>query len=254
MAREASRVTRPPASPPDASDVAPTDAARRPSALRILLLIVLAAAGLLAAQRVGAQLPAWAEQIRALGYWGPLVFILAYAAAVVLFVPGALLTLAGGALFGLPAGTAYVFVAAVLGSAGAFLVSRHLARSWVEGQLARSPRFAAVDRAVAARGLTIMFLLRLSPAFPFNFLNYALGLTRVSLRDYLLASFGMLPGTLLYVYYGVVIGDVAALAGGAAPERGAAGWIVMLLGLAATVALTTWVTRLARRALAETRG
>ena len=99
-----------------------------------------------------------------------------------------------------------------------------------------------------------MFLLRLSPVFPFVFLNYALGLTRVRLLDYALACFGMLPGTLLYVYYGKVVGDVAALAAGAAAERGAAHYVVLGLGLVATLVVTTVVTRIAQRALREQRG
>ena len=94
-----------------------------------------------------------------------------------------------------------------------------------------------------------MFLLRLSPVFPFVFLNYALGLTRVRLLDYALACFGMLPGTILYVYYGKVVGDVAALAAGAAAERGTAHYVVLGLGLLATLVVTTVVTRIAQRAL-----
>ena len=213
---------------------------------------VLALIALIALVRAaGGYVPLLAGWVETLGVWGPLAFVAVYAAATVLFVPGALLTLAGGAIFGLLAGTLYVFGAAMLGSAAAFLVARHGARGWVEAQLGKYPKFASVDRAVAENGLRITFLLRLSPAFPFNFLNYALGLTQVSFRDYLLAGFGMLPGTLLYVYYGRVIGDVAALAGGAAPERDAGYYAVMLLGLAATVAVTAIVTRIARRALGE---
>jgi uncharacterized membrane protein YdjX (TVP38/TMEM64 family) len=87
--------------------------------------------------------------------------------------------------------------------------------------------------------------------FPFNLLNYALGLTRVRFVDYLVASIGMLPGTLLYVYYGKVAGDVARLAGGAAVERGAGYYGVLGLGLLATVVVTTLVTRTARRALQQ---
>jgi uncharacterized membrane protein YdjX (TVP38/TMEM64 family) len=139
----------------------------------------------------------------------------------------------------------------VLGSGAAFLTGRYFARDWIESRLESNPRFAAVDRAVAKDGLKITFLLRLSPVFPFNFINYALGLTQVSFRDYMLAAFGMLPGTLLYVYYGRVIGDVAALAGGAAPERSWASWGVTILGLAATIAVMAIVTRTARRALGE---
>ena len=147
-----------------------------------------------------------------------------------------------------------VFVAAVLGSSAAFLVSRYLARRAIERRLASNPRFAAIDRAVGAQGRKIVFLLRLSPVFPFNLLNYGLGLTKVSFADYVAASIGMLPGTLLYVYYGKLAGDVAALAGGAAPEKGAGYYAVLILGLVATVVVTTLVTRTARRALKEATG
>jgi uncharacterized membrane protein YdjX (TVP38/TMEM64 family) len=170
---------------------------------------------------------------------------------VVAFVPGSVLTLAAGAIFGLAQGTVYVFVAAVLGSAAAFLAARHLARDAVERRIARNPRFGAIDRAVAAEGRKIVFLLRLSPVFPFTLLNYVLGLTRVRFADYLVASLGMIPGTLLYVYYGKLAGDVATLAAGAPAPRGVGYWTVLALGLAATVAVTTVVTRAAGRALRE---
>jgi uncharacterized membrane protein YdjX (TVP38/TMEM64 family) len=94
-------------------------------------------------------------------------------------------------------------------------------------------------------------LLRLSPAFPFSFMNYALGLTRIRFRDYMAASIGMLPGTVLYVYYGKLIGDVAALASGAAPARDASYYAVLGVGLIATVAVTALVARIASRALKE---
>jgi uncharacterized membrane protein YdjX (TVP38/TMEM64 family) len=114
------------------------------------------------------------------------------------------------------------------------------------------PRFAAIDRAIGREGRKIVFLLRLSPVFPFVLLNYALGLTRVRLRDYAVAALGMLPGTLLYVYYGKLAGDVATLAAdGTETERGAGYWTLMALGLLATIAVTTVVTRTARRALQQ---
>jgi len=214
-----------------------------------------AIAGLVALGRVaGGWLPRFAAWVSALGVWGPLVFIAGYAIAVVAFVPGSLLTLAAGAIFGVGRGVLYVFVAATLGAAGAFLVSRYVARGAVERRIADNPRFAAVDRAVAAEGRKIVFLLRLSPVFPFTFLNYALGLTRVRFGDYLVASVGMLPGTLLYVYYGKLAGDVAALAGGAPVAKGTGYWAVLALGLVATVVVTTVVTRTARRALREATG
>jgi uncharacterized membrane protein YdjX (TVP38/TMEM64 family) len=96
-----------------------------------------------------------------------------------------------------------------------------------------------------------VLLLRLSPVFPFNLLNYALGLTQVRFRDYMLASVGMLPGTLLYVYTGALAGEVAALAGGAAAPKGAGYYAVFAIGLAAAIAVAALVTRIARRALSE---
>jgi uncharacterized membrane protein YdjX (TVP38/TMEM64 family) len=204
----------------------------------------------LLARRLGGYIPVFADWVDGLGPLGPVVFVAGYAIATVAFVPGSLLTLAGGAIFGLAKGTLTVFVGASLGAIAAFLVSRYVARGAIERRLAGS-RFAALDRAIEKEGRKIVFLLRLSPVFPFVFLNYALGLTRVRLLDYALACFGMLPGTLLYVYYGKVVGDVAALAAGAAAERGAAHYVVLALGLVATLVVTTVVTRIAQRALRE---
>ena len=118
-----------------------------------------------------------------------------------------------------------------------------MARGAVERRLAGNARFVALDRAIGGDGRRLVFLLRLSPVFPFNLLNYALGLTRVRLVDFLAASIGMLPGTLLYVYYGKLAGDVAALVGGAEHTRGAATYAVLGLGLVATLVVTTVVTR-----------
>jgi uncharacterized membrane protein YdjX (TVP38/TMEM64 family) len=202
-------------------------------------------------RELGGWVPVFREQVADLGVWGPAVFVAGYAVAVVAFVPGAALTLAGGAIFGLVEGTLYVLVAATLGSALAFLVARYLARSAVERRIAGNARFAAIDRAVGEQGLKIVALLRLSPVFPFNLLNYGLGLTRVRFRDYLLASAGMLPGTLLYVYLGKLGGDVAAAAGGADAARSPLELTFLVVGLIATGVVTWFVTRIARRALRE---
>jgi uncharacterized membrane protein YdjX (TVP38/TMEM64 family) len=216
---------------------------------------IAALAGVVALGRFAAgTVQGFALWVDSLGAWGPAVFIVGYALAVAAFVPASLLTLAAGAIFGIGAGTVYVFIAAVAGSSLAFLVSRYLARSAIERRLAGSEKFHAIDRAVGAQGRRIVFLLRLSPAFPFNLLNYALGLTSVRFADYFAASVGMLPGTLLYVYSGKAVGDVAALAGGAAPERGASDLALLGVGLVATAVVTVLVTRIARRALAEATG
>ena len=223
-------------------------------AARVAAVALALAALVLLGRVAGDAVPRFGAWVDGLGAWGPAAYVIGYALAVVAFVPGSLLTLAGGAIFGLAAGTAYVFVAATLGASAAFLVSRHLARAAIERRLTGNRRFAAIDRAVGKQGRKIVFLLRLSPVFPFNMLNYGLGLTRVRFLDYFAASIGMLPGTLLYVYYGKLLGDVAALAGGVAPEKDAGYYAVLALGLVATVAVTTLVTRIARRALREATG
>jgi uncharacterized membrane protein YdjX (TVP38/TMEM64 family) len=226
---------------------------RLPAARLAVIAMVLVIVVVLA-RRAGAYVPQFAAWVEGLGIWGPLVFIVGYAAAAVAFVPGSLLTLAAGAIFGVVQGAVYVFVAATLGGSAAFLVARYLARGAIEHRLAGNARFAAIDRAVADQGRKIVFLLRLSPVFPFNLLNYALGLTKVRFADYFVASVGMIPGTLLYVYYGKLAGDVAALAGGAHVEKGAGYYAVLVLGLVATVVVTTIVTRTARQALREATG
>lgn len=237
-----------------ASPAAPAAAAsRRALVLRAGLAVAGIAALLVAGRRLGALVPAFQAWVEGLGALGPLTFIAGYAVGVVAFVPGSLFTLAGGAVFGLVRGTVYVFAAATLGATLAFLVSRHGARPWVEQRLAGDRRFAAIDRAIAAQGGRIAFLLRLSPLFPYTLLNYALGLTRVRLRDYVLASAGMLPGTVLYVYYGSLAGELARAAGGER-TRGPAEWALLGVGLVATLLATRIVTRVATRALRDAAG
>lgn len=217
------------------------------------ILIALVALGLLfsVGRQLALLLQPFADWVEGLGALGPLAFIAGYICATVAFVPGSALTVAAGALFGLPWGTVYVLLGATVGAALAFLVSRYVARSTIEERLAGNPRFRAIDRAIGQEGFKIVLLLRLSPVFPFNLLNYALGLTNVRFGDYAAASIGMLPGSLLYTYYGKVLGDVADLAAAGPGDRDAGYWTVLLLGLAATVVATMLVTRAARRALRE---
>lgn len=229
-------------------------ASRAMTRVRWLVGIALLAGLIFLGRSVGAYVPQFAQWVEGLGLLGPVVFILGYATAVVAFIPGSVLTLASGAIFGLAEGTIYVFIAAVLGSTVAFLIARHGARASIERRIEGDVRFAAIDRAIGEQGRKIVVLLRLSPVFPFNLLNYALGLTKVRLGDYLVASFGMLPGSVLYVYTGKVAGDVAAVVGGAGSERGTADWAVLVLGLLATAVVTVFVTRIARRALDEATG
>jgi uncharacterized membrane protein YdjX (TVP38/TMEM64 family) len=185
------------------------------------------------------------------GAVAPIAFVLVYAFAVVTFIPGSVLTLAGGAVFGLLRGAAYALAGGMLGSLIAFLLGRHIARRIVARRLETMPRFAAIDRAVCAQGRRIVFLLRLSPFSPFNFLNYALGLTTLSVGDFLLASLGMIPSAVVYSYAGKLAGEALAIAGQSRIPRDASYYAALVAGLIATIVATTVVTQAARRALRD---
>jgi len=186
-----------------------------------------------------------------LGAIGPVVLAALYVLATVLFVPGVLLTFGAGILFGLVKGAITVSIGSTLGATAAFLVGRYFARDAVAQRIQGNAKFEAIDRAVEREGWKIVGLTRLSPVFPFNLLNYAYGVTNVSLRDYFFASWiGMMPGTLLYVYIGTAIGSLANLGAGGR-ERSTAEWIFYGVGFLATLAVTVVITKIARKALAE---
>lgn len=233
----------------------PEPASPHRSFARTAAFVVVAVVALVVMGRLGGRyVPGFVAHIRSLGALGPIVYVLGYVIAVVAGVPASLLTLAAGAIFGLWAGTLWALLGATLGASAAFLVARYVARGRVEKRVAREPRFAAIDRAIANDGRRIVFLLRLSPAVPFTLLNYLLGLTNVRFADFLVGSVGMLPGTVLYVYSGKVAGDVAAATGGAGATRGTASYALIALGLLATIAVTVLITRIARRALNDAVG
>lgn len=217
--------------------------------LALLILIAAAVALSLFLLPIKQYLLAALEWTQGLGVWGPIFVAGFYIVAAVLFLPGSVLTLGAGFLFGLPAGFLTVWIGANLGACIAFLVGRTIARDWVARKVANNPKFAAIDEAVGNEGFKIVFLLRLSPVFPFNLLNYALGLTRVPFRNYALASLiGMIPGTLMYVYFGSAARSLAEVAAGKV-EAGSAGQVFFWVGLAATIAVALFVTRIARRSL-----
>ena len=185
-----------------------------------------------------------------LGAIAPIAFMLIYVVATVAFLPGSVLTLGAGVLFGVVWGSIYVFVGATLGATLAFLVGRYLARGWISKKIAGNEKFSAIDRAVGKEGFKIVLLTRLSPIFPFNLLNYGLGVTGVSLKDYVLASVGMIPGTIMYVYIGSLAGSIATI-GGETNANPVAQWAIRIIGFIATVAVTLYVTKIARKALDE---
>lgn len=189
--------------------------------------------------------------IEGLGVVGGIALIAIYIAATVAFLPGSILTLGAGVVFGVLLGSVYVFIGATLGAIAAFLVGRYLARGWISQKIEGNQKFAAIDKAVAREGLKIVLLTRLSPIFPFNLLNYAFGITGVSLKDYALGSIGMIPGTVMYVYIGSLAGDLARIGTENQPTNPTLQWSIRILGLIATVAVTLYVTRIARQALDE---
>ena len=192
-------------------------------------------------------LKAGLDWIGKLGPWGPVIFVGLYVAATVLFIPGSVLTLGGGALFGVVLGSVYVSISATLGATAAFLAGRYLARDAIARKIGKNEKFAAIDRAVVDEGWKIVLLTRLSPVLPFILLNYAFGLTRVKLSHYVLASWiGMMPGTVMYVY----LGSLVNISSGHR-HRTTGEWILYSVGLLATVVVTVFVTRLARKALAK---
>lgn len=191
--------------------------------------------------------------VDSLGWLAPVAFIVIYNIATLLFIPGSLLTFKGGCLFGFMWGSIYVLIAATIGATFAFLVGRYISRDWVCQQIGNKPNFKAIDKAVAKNGLKIVFLTRLSPIFPFNLLNYAFGATQVSLKDYILGSIGMIPGTAMYVYMGSLIGDIA-IKNPSIPKNPETQFVQLLLqgvGLIATVFVTFYISKVAKKALQE---
>lgn len=218
--------------------------------VRRIALVAAVLALLLGIIRVaGSGVPHFTAWVAAQGPWAPVAYIGGYMVLTIAFVPGALPTMAAGAIFGLGEGTLYAFLGEVLGGVAAFSLARSVARPLIEARLSHSGRFATLDRAVAADGRRIVFMLRLSPAIPFNALNYTLGITRIRLADYVMASVAMLPACFLYVYYGKLIGDVAALASGAEVPRDGLYWTATVIGLTATIAVSVMLARIATRAL-----
>jgi uncharacterized membrane protein YdjX (TVP38/TMEM64 family) len=191
------------------------------------------------------------EWIASLGAIGAIAFIGIYIVAAVAFLPGSILTLGAGVVFGVWLGAIYVFIGATLGATAAFLVGRYFARDWVAKKIADNDKFRAIDRAIGTEGLKIVLLTRLSPVFPFNLLNYALGLTGVSIKDYVIGSVGMIPGTLMYVYIGSLAGNLALIGTDAQPTNPTLQWTIRIVGFIATVAVTIYITRIAKQALAQ---
>lgn len=201
------------------------------------------------------------EWMQRLGLWGLAVFAVVYVVACVALLPAAALTVGAGFLtaslwpgrpvLAVAVGAGTVSVASLTGATLAFLLGRTLAREWATRRIAGNARFTALDRAVEENGFKLVVLLRLSPLFPFVVLNYALGLTRVRLKHYVLGSWlGMMPLTVVYVYAGAAAQNLAAAAAGGATV-GTAQYVAFAIGFVATAALAVIAVRMARKGLKQ---
>ena len=223
---------------------------------RLVALIVIIMAFFLAMQFLPIQqlLGNFNTWVALMGVGGIFIFIGVYAVATVLLAPGSILTIGAGFAFGLWKGFLAVSAGSTLGAALAFLVARFIARDRVEAIAKGNDKFRRIDNAIGKQGAKLIFLLRLSPVIPFNISNYFYGLTSVKFWPYVLVSWiGMIPGTFLYVYIGTASqAAVSAAASGEAVKHGWQYWAFLSIGLAATIFVTIWVTKIARDALQKT--
>ena len=191
------------------------------------------------------------QGIESFGNAGPPMFLLVYATTCVFFVPSIVFTFSGGVLFGFWRGAVLSLVGTGLGSLGAFLIGRYLARGVVEKSFASNREFASLARAAETQGWKIVALARLSPIFPFSIGNYAFGITRIPSLHYLGASLlGTIPSTSVYTYVGTLVGDIGALSV-RGHDRTWQEWLFLIAGLAITMLLAYYLRRFAQKALAE---
>jgi uncharacterized membrane protein YdjX (TVP38/TMEM64 family)/rhodanese-related sulfurtransferase len=210
--------------------------------LRLVLVAALVAAiTCLALHRQYVQAAGLEQNLRRFGAWAPIFFIFLYSAATVLFVPGSVLTIVGGALFGPVWGTLWNLAGASVGATLAFATARYVASDWVA--MRAGERLARVMRGVEEEGWRFVAFVRLVPLFPFNLVNYAFGLTRIRLGEYVLTSFVcMAPGAVAYTYLGYAGREAAA------GQTGATRKALLALALLATV---IFVPRLVRKLKGE---
>ena len=180
---------------------------------------------------------------------GIAAFVPLYALWVTLLFPGVWASMVAGALYGTWGGSFLVFLGACLGAEAAFLLGRTWLRDWARRRLLTFPKLLAIEQGVSREGLKLVLLTRLSPAFPFSLLNFAYGLSEVSLRDYTLGLVGIIPGTILFCGLGALAGDVARFGEVLSGQADPATWALRVVGLLATVASVWLVGRAAQRAI-----
>lgn len=199
--------------------------------------------GLGASKLAAPYMPGFTAWVNSLGAWAPAAYVAGYILATVCMMPAFLLTIAGGAVFGLAKGSVLVFIGSTIGAAIAFTLGRTVLRGWVSAQIAKNSTLQIVDRVVGQQGLKLMFLLRLSGIAPFVLTNYAMGVTSVTLGQFLLAMLGMIPTIATYAAVGQ--------AGAQTPGAGTIPSWMLWMGVSAAVVLAVMVTRIVQKALRE---
>ncbi len=202
--------------------------------------------GLLLGRMVSPWLPGFSAWVNTMGAWAPIAYVTAYVAVVVLMMPAFLVIMAGGAVFGVVKGSLLALTGATIGGTCAFLIGRYFARDMVARRVSANPTLSVIDRVIGEDGLKLVFLLRLSPAVPFVLSNYALGVTRVKLRDFVLGTIGLTPIVVTYAAYGSASGAGPNADGSAAISP----WM-LTLGIIVTVILGLLLARIVQRAIRE---
>ncbi|MEJ2649303.1 MAG: TVP38/TMEM64 family protein [Sedimentisphaerales bacterium] len=191
------------------------------------------------------------EWTKGMGIWGPVIVAGLYAVGAILFLPGSFLTMATGFLFKVVVGTITVSVGSTIGACAAFMIARTFGRKWVVAKIVKSRQFSAFDHAVKLHAFKVILLTRLSPAFPYNMLNYAFGLTKIEFWKYALGSWvGMIPPTIMYTYFGSGLRSLTEIAAGRA-EKEPSERMFFWIGLAVTIVTTLFIANLARKALRQ---
>ena len=187
--------------------------------------------------------------LKSLGTWGAIAFIIVYTFATLICVPGSILALGGGALFGAVWGAILVFIGGFIGAMSAFSLSRYFLKDWVKRQLSKRLYLQAINQAIAGEGWKFAFLLHLSPIIPFNILNYALGVSKLAFQDYTIATaIGIFPGVILYTFLGSTIGDLTMIMMDMPHEsHSKIQWIFTIAGLLITALLAIYLGRVANQ-------
>ena len=215
----------------------------------LTIATILVIAGLTTSSTYLLPLEEWLPSLRTWtegqSYLGVLIFGLIYVISVLLFVPGALLTLLAGGIFGVVWGTVIVSVASSIADGIAFLIARYFARGMVESLAQRYRRFQILETAITDAGWPVVALLRLSPTVPYSASNYLYGLTGIPFLSYWITTWAFtLPGTIAYVYLGYASSEAFA-----ENTRTTVDWYLLYLGLAATLGAAIYLAIFARRAL-----